>query len=90
MGCSVVLKGSGSVVASPGQRPAICAHGGPALANAGSGDVLAGWLGGLWAQQPAAAAHAIACAGVDAHARAGEADGVLRAADLVERLAALR
>jgi len=86
---TVVLKGSGSVIASPGERPALCASGGPALATAGSGDVLAGWLGGLWAQQPRAGAHAIACAGVDAHGRAGEVDGVLRAADLVERLAAL-
>ncbi|HEV6966561.1 ADP/ATP-dependent (S)-NAD(P)H-hydrate dehydratase, partial [Roseateles sp.] len=87
LACTVVLKGSGSVIASPGERPALCASGGPALATAGSGDVLAGWLGGLWAQQPDASAHAIACAGVDTHARAGEVPGVLRAGDLVERLA---
>ncbi|MEO6281460.1 NAD(P)H-hydrate dehydratase [Roseateles sp.] len=86
--CSVVLKGSGSVIATPGERMAICASGGPALATAGSGDVLAGWLGGLWAQQPWLSAHAVACAGVDAHGRAGEVDGVLRAGDLIERLAA--
>lgn len=86
--CTVVLKGSGSVVATPGERLAICASGGPALATAGSGDVLAGWLCGLWAQQPRASAHAIACAGVDAHGRAGEVDGVLRAGDLIDRLAA--
>ncbi|MBW8844543.1 MAG: NAD(P)H-hydrate dehydratase [Burkholderiales bacterium] len=90
LACTVVLKGSGSVIASPGERPAICASGGPALATAGSGDVLAGWLGGLWAQQPRMSAHAIACAGVDAHGRAGEVDGVLRAGDLIERLAAQR
>lgn len=89
-GCTVVLKGSGSVIASPGERPAICAGGGPALATAGSGDVLAGWLGGLWAQQPTATARSIACAGVDAHGRAGETGGVLRAGDLIERLAAQR
>ena len=87
---TVVLKGSGSVIASPGERPALCPSGGPALATAGSGDVLAGWLGGLWAQRPAATAHAIACAGVEAHGRAGEVDGVLRAGDLIERLAAQR
>ncbi|MCE4536068.1 NAD(P)H-hydrate dehydratase [Pelomonas sp. P7] len=87
LACTVVLKGSGSVIASPRERPALCASGGPALATAGSGDVLAGWLGGLWAQQPDASAHAIACAGVDTHARAGEVPGVLRAGDLVERLA---
>ncbi|HEY8877348.1 MAG TPA: NAD(P)H-hydrate dehydratase [Roseateles sp.] len=89
LACTVVLKGSGSIVASPATRPAVCASGGPALATAGSGDVLAGWLAGLWAQQPQASAHAIACAGVEMHGRAGEVDGVLRAGDLIERLAAL-
>ncbi|WKB53670.1 NAD(P)H-hydrate dehydratase [Eleftheria terrae] len=49
-GCVVVLKGSGSVVAAPGQVPAVNASGNAALATAGTGDVLAGWLGGLWAQ----------------------------------------
>lgn len=85
--CTVVLKGSGSVVASPGECPALSGSGGPALATAGSGDVLAGWLGGLWAQQPDAPAHAIACQGVEAHGRAGEVPGVLCAGDLIDRLA---
>lgn len=88
--CTVVLKGSGSVIASPDEQTAVCASGGPALATAGSGDVLAGWLGGLWAQQPDAAAHHIACAGVDAHGRSGETGRVLRAGNLIERLAAQR
>ena len=48
--CVVVLKGSGSVVAAPGpralhQRQRRCFAG-----HAGTGDVLAGWLGGHWAQ----------------------------------------
>lgn len=47
---TVVLKGSGTVIATPGQTTAVNATGGPALATAGSGDVLAGWIGGLWAQ----------------------------------------
>lgn len=85
--CTVVLKGSGSIVASPDTLPSVCASGSAALATAGSGDVLAGWLGGLWAQQPQATAHAIASAGVDAHGRAGEVAGVLRAGELIERLA---
>lgn len=89
-GATVVLKGSGSVIASPAQRPAVCASGGPALATAGTGDVLAGWLGSLWARQPAAPAHTIACAGVDAHGRAGEMPGVVRAGDVITRLATLR
>jgi hydroxyethylthiazole kinase-like uncharacterized protein yjeF len=88
LGSTVVLKGSGSVIACPTERPALCASGGPALATAGSGDVLAGWLGGLWAQQPGADAGAIARAGVDQHGRAGEVGGVLRAGDLIQRLLA--
>lgn len=52
-GCQavVVLKGSGSIVAAPGRTPWINASGNPALATPGSGDVLAGWMGGLWAGQ---------------------------------------
>jgi hydroxyethylthiazole kinase-like uncharacterized protein yjeF len=48
--CCVVLKGSGSVIAAPGCTPCINPSGNAALATAGSGDVLAGWLGGLWSQ----------------------------------------
>ena len=48
--CCVVLKGSGSVIAAPFEVPRINATGNAALATAGTGDVLAGWLGGLWAQ----------------------------------------
>lgn len=47
--CTVVLKGSGSVVASPGELPWINASGNARLATAGTGDVLAGWIGGAWA-----------------------------------------
>ncbi len=48
--CVVVLKGSGSVVAAPGLLPSINPTGNALLASAGTGDVLAGWLGGLLAQ----------------------------------------
>lgn len=47
----VVLKGSGSVIAAPGQAPAVNASGNAALASPGTGDVLAGWIGGLWSQR---------------------------------------
>lgn len=47
----VVLKGAGSVLAHPDGSFDINASGGPALATAGSGDVLAGILGALLAQQ---------------------------------------
>lgn len=46
--CIVLLKGSGSVIAAPGLAPRINASGNARLASAGTGDVLAGWLGGLW------------------------------------------
>jgi hydroxyethylthiazole kinase-like uncharacterized protein yjeF len=45
----VVLKGSGTVIAAPGATPVINSTGNAALARGGSGDVLAGWIGGLWA-----------------------------------------
>lgn len=49
-GCTVVLKGSGSVIAAPGQTPHINPTGNARLATAGTGDVLAGWVGSLMAQ----------------------------------------
>ena len=90
-GCTVILKGSGSVIASPELPPAINSSGSAALATAGTGDVLAGWLGGLWAQQPARSAHELACAAAYWHGLAGETQqaGPLRAADLIERMHAL-
>jgi NAD(P)H-hydrate repair Nnr-like enzyme with NAD(P)H-hydrate dehydratase domain len=44
-GAFCVLKGSGSVLAAPGETPLINASGNAALATAGTGDVLAGMIG---------------------------------------------
>lgn len=45
LGVLAVLKGSGTVVAGPSLTPRINRTGGPMLATAGTGDVLAGMLG---------------------------------------------
>jgi ADP-dependent NAD(P)H-hydrate dehydratase / NAD(P)H-hydrate epimerase len=67
-GAIVVLKGDDTLVAH-GDRLAISAGGSPALATAGTGDVLSGTIGALLARglDPFAAV----CAGVHAHQRAG-------------------
>ena len=60
-GAVVVLKGSGTVIAAPGELPCVNATGNALLATAGTGDVLAGMVGaylanGLSPQQAACGA----------------------------------
>ncbi len=84
--CVIVLKGSGSIVTSPGGPPFVNATGNASLATAGTGDVLAGWIGGRW--RSAMSAIDVAVQGVVEHGAAAEpeAPGALRAGDLIEAL----
>lgn len=80
-----VLKGSGSLVATPTGELALANHGHPAMATGGLGDVLSGVIGALLAQKmPAFDA---ACLAVWLHALAGEKCGAsgrgMAAADLI-------
>jgi len=83
----VVLKGSGSVISAPGEPPSINASGNASLASAGTGDVLTGWIGGLWSQNAAAPLETVLRA-VAEHGAAAEParTSALRAGDLIERL----
>jgi len=84
-----LLKGSGSVIATPGAAPSINPTGNARLATAGSGDVLAGWIGGLWAQQAAGDGSQVAAIAAWLHGHAAEQGDPrlpLRAADLIEQM----
>jgi len=86
----VVLKGAGTVIAAPDGRITLNPIATPALASGGTGDVLAGLIGGLMAQKlpPFEAAvtgvHLHSVAGTDLEASMGQA-GVL-ASDLLPQI----
>jgi NAD(P)H-hydrate epimerase len=93
-GATVVLKGARTVVAAADGRVAQAPFENPALASAGTGDVLAGAIGSLLAQ--GMAPFDAACLGVYLHGVAGEVvrerigDSGLLASDLPDELARAR
>lgn len=82
--CCVVLKGSGSVIAAPGQTARINPTGNGRLATAGTGDVLAGLIGARLAGLRDA--WAAACDAVWTHGQAAD-DWPLQQALSASRLA---
>jgi hydroxyethylthiazole kinase-like uncharacterized protein yjeF len=78
-GAVVLLKGDDTIVAAPGGPVAINPGATPALATAGTGDVLSGLIGALLAK--GLAPFEAAALGAIAHARAGRAAAARHGAD---------
>lgn len=89
-GCVMVLKGNRTVIASPDGRIAICPLGNAGMAKAGMGDLLAGMIASLAAQN--LKAFDAACLGVYLHAKAGDfakqdlGEACLLPTDVAERI----
>lgn len=73
----VLLKGPDTVVAAPDGRTAVNVNGSPWLATAGSGDVLAGFIAGLLAQNMDSFEAACAAAWIHAECAAAHGPGLI-------------
>jgi hydroxyethylthiazole kinase-like uncharacterized protein yjeF len=71
-GLTLVLKGFGTLTASPDGQVWVNPTGNPGMATGGTGDVLTGLIAGLLAQFPARAASEVATAAVYLHGLAGD------------------
>jgi len=86
----VVLKGAGTVIATPDGRVFVNSTGNPGMATGGTGDVLTGMIGSLLAQGYTASQ--AACLGVYLHGLAGDlaakekGEEAMIAGDLIEKI----
>jgi ADP-dependent NAD(P)H-hydrate dehydratase / NAD(P)H-hydrate epimerase len=89
---TLVLKGAGTVIATPDGRVFINSTGNPGMATGGMGDVLTGMIGSLLAQGYTASQ--AACLGVYLHGLAGDlaaqekGEMGMIAGDLIEQIPA--
>ncbi|MDA8424175.1 MAG: NAD(P)H-hydrate dehydratase [Nitrospiraceae bacterium] len=87
---TLVLKGAGTVVATPDGRRYVNSTGNPGMATGGTGDVLTGMIGSLLAQGYSSLQSA--CLGVYLHGRAGDlaaqekGEASMIAGDLIEKI----
>jgi hydroxyethylthiazole kinase-like uncharacterized protein yjeF len=94
-GAVLLLKGPDTVIAAPDGRAAVNTNGSQFLATAGSGDVLAGFIGGLIAQGMPSFEAACSAAWIHGAAAAGFGPGLISedlpelATEVLERLYAL-
>ncbi len=93
LNCVAVLKGAGTIIATPDSRPSLRINrtGNALLATAGTGDVLAGMMGAALARYAIDLSHDIAAMVVAMHGAAADAmkaRGVIRAvaSDVIEEL----
>jgi NAD(P)H-hydrate epimerase len=85
-GCVVLLKGADTLVAAPGQGVLVSDSGTPALATAGTGDVLTGIVAAFLAKGMDARLAAAAAAFAHGRAAEWESERGLVASDLIETL----